>query len=364
MPPGGARPGAPGTEVGGSGGRAAPLLLLRDPAGPRPRERPIAAVRRSASASRTAPSPSPTNLTSCPRGGRCGASFCLPAGVVQLIPALRPPCGRDAPHLLSEPTPDLPGTAAAPGPTAAGQPGLDSAAATPRLLSQRTGSPPGMIHSSSPGASLECPPSGRRGDRERAPRRATGQPPGWSGSGTWSPAERRTPAPPTAATHESRGQRAGTVLGRYGQAGPTRLQEDQGCPCAPGPLRAPLAGRPVPAPLPGGVPQEPTINRASKTSFKKPWKVSFTVSNKVWVLILSSPLLPELKGPEERVVALSHPGVLGLGRRLGQLQGQSQSRGAQGRPACRLPARGSGWPMTRSFAQVNTLQQVSLSVSP
>lgn len=83
MPRGGARPGAPGTEVGGSGGRAAPLLLLRDPAGPRPRERPIAAVRRSASASRTAPSPSLTNLTSCPQGrARRGASYCLPAGAL------------------------------------------------------------------------------------------------------------------------------------------------------------------------------------------------------------------------------------------------------------------------------------------
>ncbi|XP_062957217.1 proline-rich protein HaeIII subfamily 1-like [Cynocephalus volans] len=33
VPPGGARQGAPGTEVGGSSGRAAPLLLLRDPRG-------------------------------------------------------------------------------------------------------------------------------------------------------------------------------------------------------------------------------------------------------------------------------------------------------------------------------------------
>lgn len=29
------------------------------------------------------------------------------------------------------------------------------------------------------------------------------------------------------------------------ELGPTPAQEDQGCPCAPGPLRAPLAARPV-----------------------------------------------------------------------------------------------------------------------
>lgn len=98
------------------------------------------------------------------------------------------------------------------------------------------------------------------------------------------------------------------------------------------------AGRSSPAPR--RRPQEPTINRASKTSFKKPWKVSFTVSNKVWVLILSSPLLPELKGPEERVVALSHPRVLGLGKRLGQLQGQSQSRGSPRSAGVSLPSQG------------------------
>ena len=117
------------------------------------------------------------------------------------------------------------------------------------------------------------------------------------------------PAPPTAATHESRSQRARTVLGRYARAGPDsgprgQLQKAVPVPrghCAP----HSRAGRSSPAPR--RRPQEPTINRVRKRSFKKPWKVSFTVSNKVWVLILSSPLLPELKGPEERVVALAHP---------------------------------------------------------
>lgn len=172
------------------------------------------------------------------------------------------------------------------------------------------GPPPGMIHSSSPGASLECPPSfGRRGDRERAP--SAGPParasPGRSGSGTWSPAERRD----SRASHRghpreyepARPECPGPLCASWARPRPKRTRAvpvPRGH-CAP----HSRPGRSSPAPR--RRPQEPTINRVRKTSFKKPWKVSFTVSNKVWVLILSSPLLPELKGSEERVVALAHP---------------------------------------------------------
>lgn len=131
-----------------------------------------------------------------PGGGRAAErpTVCPPE-LCAADPCPRPPCG----GTLLTFFPSLPqtsrGTAAAPGPTAAGQPGLSTAPRPlPACFPRGPGPPPGMIHSSSPGASLECPPSsGRRGDRERAP--SAGPParasPGWSGSGTWSPAERR-----------------------------------------------------------------------------------------------------------------------------------------------------------------------------
>lgn len=114
------------------------------------------------------------------------------------------------------------------------------------------------------------------------------------------------------------------------------------------------AGRSSPAPR--RRPQEPTINRVRKTSFKKPWKVSCTVSNKVWVLILSSPLLPELKGPEERVVAFITPPSPRTRKTLGAASGTVAVPGEPkvGRRVAPQPG-GSGWPMTRSFARVNTL---------
>ncbi|XP_060981640.1 translation initiation factor IF-2 [Dama dama] len=139
----------------------------------------------------------------------------------------------------------------------------------PAFPERGPGPPPGMIHSSSPGASLECPPSsGRRGDRERAPSAGppAGASPGWSGSGTWSPAERRD----SRASHRghpreyasARRDCRGPLCTSWARPRPkrTRAVPVPRAHCAP----HSRAGRSSSAPR--RRPQEPTINRVCKTN--------------------------------------------------------------------------------------------------
>lgn len=293
MPRKGARPGAPGTEVGGSGGRAAPLLRPGTPRAP-PRERPIAAVRRSASASRTAPSPSPVQ-PHLPPPGRAPRSVpfsVCPPKLCAADPCPRPP-GEGRLTFFPEPTPDLPGHSCRPCPTAAGQPGLlDSAAATPACFPRGPG--PSRDDSQPPHLrSLTRVPSssGRRGGigsgrplpghRPELPRAGAGREHG-------ARPRQGLPRPPTAATHERRGQRAGTVPGRYA-ASWARPRPTPGLSLCPGGHCAPhsRAGRSSPAPR--RRPQEPTINRVTRRAEKSPGKSVLLCQTKFGSWILSSP---------------------------------------------------------------------------
>lgn len=88
------------------------------------------------------------------------------------------------------------------------------------------------------------------------------------------------------------------------------------------------------------------------------------MSNKVWVLILSRLLLPELKGRRRGWWPYHTPESSDWEDTWGSFRDSRSPRGAQvGRRVAPQPG-GSGWPMTRSFARVNTLPAGELTRLP
>ena len=88
------------------------------------------------------------------------------------------------------------------------------------------------------------------------------------------------------------------------------------------------------------------------------------MSNKVWVLILSRLLLPELKGRRRGWWPYHTPESEDSEDTWGSFRDGRSPRGAQvGRRVAPQPG-GSGWPMTRSFARVNTLPAGELTRLP
>lgn len=181
------------------GAAAAPLLLLLPgPRGPPPPG--SAPSRRSGDQPPPAgPPQAQVQLTSPPAPGegapRSVPSVCPPK-LCAADPCPRPPCGGTLLTFFPSPTPDLPGHSCRSWPDSRwAARTLDSAAATPCLLSQRTGSPSRddsqlLTWSLTPSA-LPPPAGAAIGSGRPLPGHRPRASPGWSGSGTWSPAERR-----------------------------------------------------------------------------------------------------------------------------------------------------------------------------